>query len=76
VLIHCAAAISRSTTVTISYVMATNKMTYMQASDYVKTKHPMTYPNEGFIEQLKKYELALCQSDDYSATDVMKSKTL
>ena len=36
VLVHCYAGVSRSASTVIAYFMATRKMTYIEAFDYVK----------------------------------------
>ena len=59
VYIHCAAGVSRSTTITISYIMSALQLGYEKARELVSSKHSMTYPNFGFVEQLKKYEETL-----------------
>ena len=55
VFVHCAAGISRSASIVISYFMKKNNMTFEDAHDFVKSKRPVIYPNGGFINQLKKY---------------------
>ena len=37
-------------------------MSFEEAHKLVKSKHPETYPNNGFIEQLKQYENELNNS--------------
>ena len=56
VLIHCHAGISRSVTIVISYLMKKYKMKYFTAMKIVQTCRNIAEPNDGFIEQLKKYE--------------------
>lgn len=56
VLIHCAAGISRSATIVISYVMKKLKLSFNEAFRFVQERHPNTDPNFGFIVQLQKYE--------------------
>ena len=36
--------------------MKENKMNFEDAHKFVKSKRSETYPNSGFIEQLKEYE--------------------
>lgn len=59
VLVHCAAGVSRSATVVISYLMYKNDMNYAQAYAFVKSKRMCISPNSGFQQQLKRYELML-----------------
>ena len=59
VLVHCAAGISRSTTLVIAYLMRKYHWTSKQAINWVKLKRPCCYPNVGFLKQLNMYESAL-----------------
>ena len=56
VLVHCAAGISRSSTIIIAYVMKKLDLSFCEAFDYVQRRHPNTDPNIGFICQLQQYE--------------------
>ena len=56
VLVHCAAGISRSSTIVISYVMKKLKIGFHEAFEFVQERHPNTDPNIGFIQQLQEYE--------------------
>jgi len=58
VLIHCAAGISRSPTLTIAYLMRTFNWSYQKASNFVLSKRWVS-PNNGFVRQLLKYEKEL-----------------
>jgi protein-tyrosine phosphatase len=56
VLVHCFAGVSRSATTVIAYFMATRKMTFMDALNFVKKRRPVIFPNFGFQKQLMEYE--------------------
>jgi len=56
VLVHCAAGVSRSATAVLAYLMATKRMSYQQARDYVLHRRPCICPNDGFEKQLLEYE--------------------
>jgi len=56
VLVHCAAGISRSATIVISYVMTMEKMGMEDAFAFVRGKRSIICPNSGFREQLVKFE--------------------
>ncbi|KAM3144464.1 hypothetical protein pb186bvf_003333 [Paramecium bursaria] len=56
VLVHCFAGVSRSVTLTCAYLMKTNSWTFDQALEYVKTRRPIAWPNNGFRKQLLNYE--------------------
>ncbi|XP_034941628.1 dual specificity protein phosphatase 19-like [Chelonus insularis] len=53
ILVHCNAGVSRSPTVVISYIMATEKLSYTEAFQKVKNIRTYIRPNTGFIQQLK-----------------------
>ena len=59
VLIHCQAGISRSSTVTIAYLIKTRNMKYCDAEDYVRSKREMICPNSGFQRILQQFESEL-----------------
>jgi len=55
VLIHCAAGVSRSATITIAYLMKTCGYGYADARKFVQTKR-WIHPNLGFVQQMIKFE--------------------
>ncbi|CAD8165215.1 unnamed protein product [Paramecium octaurelia] len=59
VLVHCMAGVSRSASIVIAYIMKTKKLSFRDAFQFVKTKRTIVWPNDGFIEQLKKFEIHL-----------------
>ena len=61
--VHCRAGVSRSSSVVISYLMLSEKMTFENAKNYVKDKRSVIEPNKGFESQLKDFEnvLIMCQ---------------
>mmetsp|Transcript_13546 Transcript_13546/g.40966 ORF Transcript_13546/g.40966 Transcript_13546/m.40966 type:complete len:408 (-) Transcript_13546:632-1855(-) len=66
VLVHCAAGVSRSTTVVTAFVMVSQQMDAELALKYVQMKHPPAWPNQGFRYQLKLFEDMGCKLDpDY-----------
>jgi protein-tyrosine phosphatase len=56
VLIHCIAGVSRSTTIVISYIMKTKKMSFKDAFLFVESKRYVANPNIGFRKQLLRYQ--------------------
>ncbi len=56
VYVHCAAGISRSTTIIIAYLMKYMNMSYDNAYAYVKDKRIVINPNSGFVKQLRQLE--------------------
>jgi protein-tyrosine phosphatase len=56
VLVHCAAGVSRSATITVAYLMKKNNWSFKTAYNYVKKKRSVIGPNPGFLRQLRAYE--------------------
>jgi len=59
ILIHCAAGVSRSSTLLIAYLMKVNKWTFREAYEHVKKRRPIVSPNAGFLRQLLEFEKQL-----------------
>lgn len=59
VLIHCHMGMSRSATIAIHYLMRRWRMTFLQAYQYLKQRHPITQPNNGYAYQLQSISKAL-----------------
>lgn len=57
VLVHCHAGISRSTTLVLAYLIKYKKMSFEKALETVREIRPKINPNQGFIKQLKEYDL-------------------
>eukprot|EP00026_Physarum_polycephalum_P018961 Phypoly_transcript_20762.p1 GENE.Phypoly_transcript_20762~~Phypoly_transcript_20762.p1 ORF type:complete len:171 (+),score=23.11 Phypoly_transcript_20762:74-586(+) len=53
VLVHCAAGISRSTTIVLAYLMKKNKWDFDTSFDFTKARRAEVCPNMGFQAQLK-----------------------
>jgi len=56
VLVHCAAGISRSSTIVIAYMMQAMRFSLKEAFKYVRERRPIISPNDGFSRQLQVYE--------------------
>ncbi|EGG01571.1 uncharacterized protein MELLADRAFT_117771 [Melampsora larici-populina 98AG31] len=63
VLVHCAAGVSRSTTLVAAYLMKAQKLTAEEAVFYISSKRPQVQPTEFFIYQLEMYERCNCEWD-------------
>jgi len=63
VLIHCLVGISRSPSIAIAYLMFRDHLSYEEAAEIVKEKHPLMEPNTGFVRQLKDLEKKI-ESED------------
>ena len=62
VLVHCQAGISRSSTITIAYLMKTRKMKYNEACQFVRERRELIQPNWGFQQVLREYEKELFET--------------
>jgi len=60
VLIHCAAGISRSSTIVLAYIMREEGLSFKDAFALVFSRH-FICPNEGFIKQLIQWEKLLIE---------------
>ncbi|XP_075424154.1 dual specificity protein phosphatase 18 [Ascaphus truei] len=58
-LLHCAAGISRSSTLCLAYLMKYNGLSLLDAHTWLKTCRPIIRPNSGFWEQLINYEIKM-----------------
>ena len=63
VLVHCVAGISRSVTVTMSYIMQEMAYSLNEAFDYVKQRKSDISPNFGFMGQLLEFQKKLKQKE-------------
>src|SRR5690242_8972505 len=57
VLVHCAMGISRSSAIVLAWMMQTNGWSFEKSRDFVKAKRPVIKPNEGFLQQLKEFDV-------------------
>jgi protein-tyrosine phosphatase len=65
ILIHCAAGISRSSSLTIAYLMRYHHMGMDQAFEWIKDRRKVKpRPNQGFVLQLRNYQHQLFLSRD------------
>lgn len=67
ILIHCAAGISRSTSVVIAYLISEVGMNYEKAFMSVRRARRCIQPNEGFVHQLRKYHRRLKKARELAA---------
>ena len=56
VLVHCAAGVSRSAAVVASYLMKKHGISRDEALLRTRKQRPIIMPNEGFMDQLSRYE--------------------
>ena len=55
VLVHCAAGISRSSTLVMVYLMRSRKQGYDECLKFLRSKRQICTPNTGFQKQLREY---------------------
>ena len=72
VLVHCAAGISRSVSLTLAYLMKYERMKLAPALSLIKSRRFIANPNPGFLRQLKEYESRL---DDFWARQERNTET-
>lgn len=65
VLVHCNAGISRSATIVLAYLMKAKAMSLNDAFTYLRSKRPSSFPNPGFMIQLKTFEDMLGGEGDH-----------
>ncbi|ELK07467.1 dual specificity protein phosphatase 21 [Pteropus alecto] len=58
-LLHCAAGVSRSAALCIAFLMKYRSMSLLDAHTWTKSCRPIIRPNNGFWEQLIRYEFKL-----------------
>lgn len=63
VMVHCMWGMSRSASVVIGYMMATQGMSLLRSFIHVKGKRRVVKPNRGFLGQLKYYERKLIERE-------------
>jgi protein-tyrosine phosphatase len=56
VLVHCFAGMSRSATCVIAYLMQKFQWRLVEAYAHTKARREAIYPNDGFMQQLLKYD--------------------
>jgi len=62
-LVHCEGGVSRSATICAAYLMKEEKMTPVQAIDFLQSKRSKVAPNLGFREQLELFYRCNCEID-------------
>jgi len=56
VVVHCMCGVSRSPSIIIAYLMATQGMSLSDSLSHIKAKRKISCPNSGFMDQLTDYE--------------------
>ncbi|KAK7493217.1 hypothetical protein BaRGS_00015554 [Batillaria attramentaria] len=64
VLVHCNAGISRSATIVLAYLMKAKGLSLNDAFTYLRSKRPSSFPNSGFMIQLKTFEDSLAKETE------------
>jgi hypothetical protein len=58
ILVHCQAGISRSATMVIYWLMKRYGMSLQESLNYVQRRRPIVNPNIGFLDLLRRYDVA------------------
>ena len=74
VLCHCHEGKSRSTSIVAAYLIRYNGMSSKEALEYIKSKRTQIDPNNGYINQLIKYEKIVLENSEYYVDDEKKEK--
>lgn len=67
--VHCAAGVSRSTTIVVAYLMWKTRSSFEDVLEYVREKRKWASPNMGFREQLVMFE-KLLKDNDYDLNKI------
>ncbi|CAG9317854.1 unnamed protein product [Blepharisma stoltei] len=62
VLVHCAAGISRSSSIMVAYFMAKYNESFDEALARVRRGRPVAWPNQGFETQLRRLDINFLRS--------------
>ncbi|CAD8095689.1 unnamed protein product [Paramecium sonneborni] len=73
VLVHCYAGISRSSSLIIAYLLKCQGYSLKEALSKLKCQRPQVDPNDGFLEQLKEYEVKLKSTKTHQNSSLNKS---
>lgn len=71
VFVHCFAGVSRSVTIVLMYLMQRKEMTLEKAFELVKGKREIVGPNNGFMRQLRSYEVELVKEREKTAKELI-----
>ncbi|KAK6529182.1 hypothetical protein TWF281_008367 [Arthrobotrys megalospora] len=74
ILLHCSAAISRSPTIVIAYLMKHHGMNLYNALGFVIQARASVCPNPGFLAQLKEMELELYPTSSLALVELPRRK--
>ena len=69
--VHCAAGISRSSSVVIFTLMRLYDWDFQKAYSFVKNMHPRTHPNPGFVKQLNSLQNSLQKQEIESQDSIL-----
>lgn len=64
IVVHCLMGVSRSAAAVMAYLIRFKGLTADKAYDLVREKRTVASPNEGFLNQLKKYERQLIRQEE------------
>jgi atypical dual specificity phosphatase len=74
ILVHCSAAVSRSPTIVVAYLMKRQGLSLKDSLGRVVSARPTVSPNSGFLKQLKELEEVLFGRVTLSVDDMPKRR--
>ncbi|KAK6353717.1 hypothetical protein TWF730_008146 [Orbilia blumenaviensis] len=74
ILVHCSAAISRSPTIVVAYLMKHHSIDLYNALGLVVQARPPVCPNPGFLSQLKEMEMELYSAGSLEVEELPRRK--
>lgn len=70
VLVHCNLGVSRSSTITIAYLMKSRNWNLKTAHDFLKDRRSCVRPNRGFLQQLSLWEVEILGEKDTDIDEI------
>lgn len=81
ILVHCRVGRSRSVSIVVAWLIWNNRWSFERSYNFVRSRRPISKPNDGFIKQLKELECSVVGIDLGSRNftqmiDIYRSRTI